>query len=54
MEKKNIEKIVLFTSFEFVHWDNAVNTTMALAQSGFFTNIIKASGVYTVNVYKRA
>jgi hypothetical protein len=52
--KDEIIRLKLFTSFLLAHWDNVINITMALNQSGYFTNIIKTSGNFIVNVYVRA
>jgi hypothetical protein len=58
MKKKTIEKVPevhlkLHTTFGFAIYENALNTTMALSQSGYFINIIKESGAYRVYVYIR-
>ena len=51
--KKEKKEIVLHTSFEFAHYENVVNTAMALAQSGWFINIRKSdNGWYLLEVYK--
>jgi hypothetical protein len=52
MKKKKI-KIELHTSLEFANYQNVVNTAMALAQSGWFINIIKSdNGWYLLEVYR--
>ena len=46
-------RIVLHTSFQFAHWENANNVAMALAKSGYFINIIKVSEAFKLDIYKR-
>ena len=52
-EKKDYLKIEKHTTFSFVHWQNAQNVAIALAQSGYFVNIIKISESFVVDIYKR-
>jgi hypothetical protein len=55
--KKKIEprsyEIVEHTSFAFTYYENATAVAMALSQSGYFVNIIRQSGNFRVDVYKR-
>ncbi len=58
MKKKTVEekltliKLQLHTSFSFAHYQNCVNVSVALAQAGYFVNIVKISEAYRLDIYK--
>lgn len=51
---KETTNLELYTHFSFSYIENATNVGMALAQSGYFINIIRDGTGYRLDVYKRA
>ena len=51
MEKREIIKIKEYTTFRFVHQENAERVAIALVSSGYFVRIVRASGEYLAYVY---